>query len=249
MKKFLTFSGRMIFALQTCAILLFLVALPFVSFTASNLLVAVITLYAFSNIGVSLMLHRYWAHRSFEFKSATLKWIFTFITLISSRGSPLAWAHIHRDHHAHSDTENDPHRPGSFSFFSFKTTYIQKVNVFLIRDFMTKEHKFMHEYYLLFILVWLFALALINVQLVVFAWALPVVLNQVIQDLWNFFSHVNVGYRNHETDDNSRNVPFLWPFIFGEAWHNNHHKAPRATTKNKWWEFDPIGALITVIGK
>jgi len=88
---------------------------------------------------------------------------------------------------------------------------------------------------------------LINPLLFYFGWVLPVCINQIVQDLWNYFSHVDVGYRNFETKDNSRNVIWLWPLILGEAWHNNHHNRPMYSTKIKFWEFDPVDFLVRMV--
>ncbi len=242
-------SGPLILSIQYASLFITIAGAFFVSWTFSWILVALLFFYLYSAIGVSMMLHRYFSHKSFEFKNPILKWIFTGISIISSRGSPIAWVHIHREHHAYPDTDRDPHKPGKFSLFSFRTTYIKELKLFLIKDVLTKEQKFIHEYYLLFILAWCISLLLINPLLFYFAWALPVCLNQIAQDLWNYFSHVNVGYRNFETKDNSRNVTWLWPLILGESWHNNHHNAPSITTKVKKWEFDPINYIIGLVNK
>lgn len=47
------------------------------------------------------------------------------------------------------------------------------------------------------------------------------------------------GYRNYETDENSRNNIFVGLISNGEGWHNNHHAQPRAAAHgHKWWELD-----------
>lgn len=246
-KKYLTFSGKTITYIQFIALILTVIGSFLVPWSISWILVALFFFYLYSAIGVSMMLHRYFSHKSFEFRNPVLKWIFIAISIISSRGSPIAWVHIHREHHAYPDTDKDPHKPDKFSLFSFKTTYIKDLKLFLIKDILTKKQKFIHEHYLLFIALWCSILFLINPFLFYFAWVLPVCLNQIAQDLWNYFSHVNVGYRNFDTKDNSRNVIFLWPFILGEAWHNNHHNLPSTTTRVKKWEYDPVNYLIQLI--
>ena len=42
-----------------------------------------------------------------------------------------------------------------------------------------------------------------------------------INSLCHFF-----GRKRFDTDDESRNLAWLAPFSFGEAWHNNHHAFP-----------------------
>jgi stearoyl-CoA desaturase (delta-9 desaturase) len=47
------------------------------------------------------------------------------------------------------------------------------------------------------------------------------------------------GYRNYETDEESRNNWFVALFSGGEGWHNNHHGDQRSAAHgHKWWEFD-----------
>ena len=47
------------------------------------------------------------------------------------------------------------------------------------------------------------------------------------------------GYRNYETDEQSRNNVFVGLISNGEGWHNNHHADPRSAAHgHRWWEFD-----------
>lgn len=247
-KKFTTFNGNSFFVMQIIALVVSIVGIFIVDWSLLWIIVGIFFFYLYGVVGMGMMLHRFCSHKSFQFKNKNVEKFFTFVALISSRGSPLAWVHIHRMHHAYSDTEKDPHRPENFSLFSFKTTYIKEIKLFLIRDLMTKEHKFYHEYYFLILGIWCLTLFLISPYLFYFAWALPVFLNQISQDLWNYYSHVNVGYRNFNTKDNSRNVFWLWPLVLGEAWHNNHHNFPNSHDLTcRPAELDPINLLIQLV--
>ena len=54
----------------------------------------------------------------------------------------------------------------------------------------------------------------------------------------NSLTHL-FGYRNHDTDENSRNNWLVALVAAGEGWHNNHHADQRAAAHgHKWWEFD-----------
>ena len=58
----------------------------------------------------------------------------------------------------------------------------------------------------------------------------------------------SLGYRYYPTNDNSTNVLWLWPCLFGDAWHNNHHADPKNSNFSKrWWEIDPAHWLIKLI--
>ncbi|MGO9949987.1 MAG: hypothetical protein ACLPWG_24485, partial [Steroidobacteraceae bacterium] len=54
----------------------------------------------------------------------------------------------------------------------------------------------------------------------------------------NSFPHM-FGYRNYETNDNSRNNAWVAIITSGEGWHNNHHADPSsASNQRRWWEID-----------
>jgi stearoyl-CoA desaturase (delta-9 desaturase) len=199
------------------------------------------------------MLHRYYTHKSFEFKYVFLKWAFTFVSILSGRGSPLGWVYVHRRHHAYSDTEKDPHSPNDLGFKLFGFSHIEKhtdkVNIFLIKDLINNTQLKINQYYFLIILIYVIVLGTINFDLLYFTWALPVFLIQISQNSFNYFAHTS-GYRNFDTRDNSTNNIWLFPFIWGDAWHNNHHGNSAAnTTQIKWWELDPVRYIIKVIEK
>ena len=61
----------------------------------------------------TFFLHRYSAHHMFEMNKFWERFfhIFTFISQGSSYLNARAYAILHRLHHVHSDTKNDPHSP------------------------------------------------------------------------------------------------------------------------------------------
>jgi stearoyl-CoA desaturase (delta-9 desaturase) len=47
------------------------------------------------------------------------------------------------------------------------------------------------------------------------------------------------GYRNYDTDEDSRNNIVVGLIANGEGWHNNHHADPRSARHgHRWWEID-----------
>jgi stearoyl-CoA desaturase (delta-9 desaturase) len=223
-------------------------------FTLANILVTILSFYILNILGNWMTLHRYFSHKSFEFKNNTLKWIFISFALLSGRGSPLGWSYLHRKHHAYSDTERDPHSPKYlgykiFGFGHYKKQEEEPMQIFIVKDMMTKEHLFMHKWYIAIILTFVIVFAYFNLQLLYFVWILPAFLVQLSQNNFNYFGHM-YGYRNFETKDDSRNNKWLFPFILGEAWHNNHHANPKDySTKLKSTEYDPLMKLIEIIKK
>lgn len=247
-------TGKSLFFLQILSVvLMFMGILVFhVEFNSEYFLLAILMFYCYSVFGISMMLHRYYTHRSFEINSY-LKWFFTIFAVLAGRGSPIGWTYIHRIHHGYSDTEKDPHSPhfNTFKFIGFKPIQDtnKKINYFIIKDLMTPAQLRIDKYYLLLIFLFLTILWLIDFNLVFYMWALPVFIVSVSQTMFNYFAHTS-GYRNFETDDHSTNNVYLWPLILGDAWHNNHHhNAKNLSTKVRKFEFDPIVSVINVISK
>jgi stearoyl-CoA desaturase (delta-9 desaturase) len=61
-----------------------------------------------------------------------------------------------------------------------------------------------------------------------------------INSLCHFF-----GRQAFNTGDESRNLAWLAPFTFGEAWHNNHHAFPTSFEHGmRRWQVDPSRWLI-----
>src|SRR5437867_9264003 len=60
--------------------------------------------------------HRYASHRMFSMTPRTERTfhVLTYLSQGSSYLSPRAYAILHREHHAYSDTEKDPHAPSFF---------------------------------------------------------------------------------------------------------------------------------------
>ena len=52
------------------------------------------------------------------------------------------------------------------------------------------------------------------------------------------------------TEDESRNLAWLAPISFGEAWHNNHHAFPASASHGlRWIEIDPCGWVIRALAR
>ena len=56
------------------------------------------------------------------------------------------------------------------------------------------------------------------------------------------------GYRNYDTEENSRNNLIVGFLTHGEGWHNNHHAYPvSAVHGHRWWEFDLTYLVIRML--
>ena len=248
--KHLSATPKSLFILQIISLLTILIGMFFVDTAWAYTITAITAFYCYSIFGVSMMLHRFYSHKSFKLHPV-IKWFFTIFAVLSCRGSPIGWVYIHRLHHATSDTEKDPHSPhfDTFKFVGFKPVYddTKQINYFIVKELLTPAHINIDKYYMLLILTYIVLLGIINVNLIFYMWALPVFLVSVSQIAFNYFAHM-YGHRNFETKDRSTNNIYLWPFILGDAWHNNHHAhAEKISSKVKPFELDPLASIISLL--
>ena len=197
--------------------------------------------------GVTITYHRLLSHRSFK----TSKWFEYFGTLCATWGvvgSSLGWCSNHLQHHRYSDKPNDPHSPYQDPWWKVQWFSMFSEQLMIAPSLArSKFHLFVHRYYFYALFFIVIGLWLINPFAVVYAFLFPAAI------LWNAGSLVNnlshsVGYRTYETSDHSTNNFILGYIVFGEGWHNNHHKHPRSYNfGEKWWEFDPGFYIIKLI--
>ena len=188
-----------------------IIGLSYYDITPINLLLILIGYFTYSGIGISMMMHRYYTHRSFEFKSELIKKIFTYIAIISGRGSIIGWVYVHRLHHAFSDTERDPHDPKRYGwriFFSHMLNYGETVDKRIIKDLFNHEQLKINKYYNLYILLYWTLLLIIGPEFFVFFYCVPMLLSALALDLFVYLSH-DYGYRTYDTRDNIKNNWFI----------------------------------------
>ena len=74
-------------------------------------------LYGFGGFGVTIGLHRLWAHRSFE-AALPIRALLMCASSVANQGSIVHWVRDHRVHHRYSETAADPHDATRGLFFS-----------------------------------------------------------------------------------------------------------------------------------
>jgi stearoyl-CoA desaturase (delta-9 desaturase) len=213
----------------------------------------------------TFFLHRYAAHVMFHMNKFWERffYIFTWVTQGSSYLSPYAYGILHRLHHAHTDTEKDPHSPsytkGLFDLmlqtkniyaaintgkYPVEEKYLQnlpgwrKFDAFA--DAYSTRISWGVVYFILYLLLatqwwmWLF-------------FPVTCLMGPVHGAIINYFAH-KYGYRNFEMDDTSRNFLPVDILMMGESYHNNHHKLlSRPNFGVRWFEIDPAYPLIKLL--
>ena len=159
-------------------------------------------------------------------------------------------------HHRYSDTPKDPHSPVHKGFIMI--AYQQLLSYKRVLFGLMRREK----YYTSVVSDFDFDVSWQNKRGL---WYLPYVLHLVIalayrRSFWclvlgaAYFHHIMshpvqgwmvnsmghyLGYRNFNTEDNSRNNTMVAWLVAGEGYQNNHHRYPRAVKFSmKWWEFD-----------
>jgi stearoyl-CoA desaturase (delta-9 desaturase) len=232
-------------------------------------LVVFATTLLLAGFGVTIGFHRLFTHRSFK-TTGPLRVLFAVLGSAAMEGPVIEWVAYHRRHHAFSDHEGDPHSPhvghGSGVKGALRGLFYAHVGWVVFSDEPANEERYAPD------LLGDRAIRLIDrtffvwvVAGLAFAFGLGVALTGTVSGgltglLWggavrvlavhhitfsiNSLCHF-FGNRDFQTDDESRNLRWLAPFSFGEAWHNNHHAFPTSAAHGLTrWQFDPSKLVI-----
>jgi stearoyl-CoA desaturase (delta-9 desaturase) len=236
-------------------------------------LIFFITLVPFG-FGITVGYHRLFTHRSFK-TSAPMRLLWGILGSMALEGPVIEWVAYHRRHHTFSDEEGDPHSPhvghGNGWVGAIKGLFYAHVGWVLFSDEPAEEERyapdlladpvlrFVDRTFLLWAVLGLaipFGLGVALTGSVVgglFAllWGGAVrifFLHHItfcINSLCHFF-----GRQTFDTGDESRNLAWLAPLTFGEAWHNNHHAFPTSARHGLGrWELDPSAGVIWLMEK
>lgn len=244
-------SIRTLLAINIIASISFI---PFINFSWIWILVAILMYSCMNGLGIIVGNHRYWTHKSFEFKYSWMKYLCGVFSVISGTGSTIGWVGIHRNHHIKVDSDKDPHSPRYLNLFNMLFLRYKISGNDLLRQCtdIAKDGfmKFTHKYWLPCILTYIIGLSFISLEALYFMFIIPSMVTMILQAFTNYFCHRDIGYKNFVSDDKSKNIWWLAFLNFGEGWHNNHHCQPdKYSNKVKWWELDLAGNLISGIKK
>jgi stearoyl-CoA desaturase (delta-9 desaturase) len=215
----------------------------------------------------TFFLHRYAAHKSFQMSKGWERFffVFTYITQGSSYLSPRAYGVMHRIHHAHTDTELDPHSPSYDKNLLAMMWRTKKTYSAILYEQVPVEEKYTKNvpdwrWFDLWCNSYTSRLLWIGVYITLYllfapsAWYLLLVPIHAIMGplhgvIINWFAH-KYGKVNFETDNTSRNLFKVDWLMFGEGYHNNHHQYPaRPNFAAKKGEFDFCYPIIKALHK
>ncbi len=255
------------YAINIAAIhLLALLALVPWFFSWTGVVLCLGGLYVFGTLGINLAFHRMLTHRSLKVPR-WLEYTFATLAVCCLQDSPARWVAIHRQHHQHSDEQDDPHSPlvsiiwGHVGWVFVRSTGHDRTMHFehYCRDILRDPYYMWLERRLHWFWVYLAHAVAYFVAGLAIGWAMSgvymtgvqfgasllvwgVLLRTVL--VWHITWTVNslghiFGYQNYETGDSSRNNWIFALLSNGDGWHNNHHAHQNcAAHGHKWWEFD-----------
>jgi stearoyl-CoA desaturase (Delta-9 desaturase) len=200
---------------------------------------------------VTLYLHRCQTHRSITFHPAVAH-LMRFWLWVRTSMPTREWVAVHRCHHAHVDTAEDPHSPifygiwrvvflgtGLYHKAAHNDAVIEQYGKGTPDDVMDRwvytPLAVLGPVFTLVTNALLFGSWGLAMWLFEMAW-IPFFAAGVINGLGHWW-----GYRNFQTPDQSRNLPSkFWSIITcGEALHNNHHhiqNSPRFAMRPGEWD-------------
>ncbi|RYD72634.1 MAG: acyl-CoA desaturase, partial [Sphingobacteriales bacterium] len=214
--------------------------------------------YFFGMFFITAGYHRYFSHRSYKL-NRFWQFFFAWMCMASAQKGVLWWAANHRDHHIHSDEEDDLHSPVQHGFWHSHMGWIfdpksQGYNAKKIADFgKYPELRFLDKHYWIPTAFMGTLIALLGLYftgtMAPFVWGYVFTLVCLYQASYtvNSLAHV-YGKRRFETTDDSRNNWFLAIITLGEGWHNNHHHCKSSCRQGyKWYEIDMTFYMLTML--
>jgi fatty-acid desaturase len=239
-------------------------------FSRTGVVVALLGFYVFGVLGINIGFHRLLAHRGFSCPK-WLEHLLAIFGVCSLQGSPAFWVAAHRRHHQHSDEQPDPHSPLVNFFWAHMGWLLVETGVLaplgwklqyakdLLHDPFYEHLERSYVWVALGSWIGFFIVGVAGGFLIgesslqalqlgasLLLWGVIVRTIVVWHITWSVNSVTHLwGYRNYESDENSRNNVVIGILAAGEGWHNNHHADQRAAKHGHlWWEVD--GTYLTI---
>ncbi len=229
-------------------------------------------LYPLTGMGITVGFHRHLTHRAFKAKRP-VRAVLAALGSAAIEGPVISWVADHRKHHAFSDQEGDPHSPHVDHGVGFRGALRGLVHAHLgwlfVHDQRALKVRYARDLIEDPLIRWVdrtFVLWVVLGLLAPFVlgfWIGGSVIAGLTGLLWGglvrvfLLHHVTYsinslchffGRQRFKTDDESRNLAWLAPLSFGEAWHNNHHAFPTSAAHGlRRWEFDPSALVIRLL--
>lgn len=219
-------------------------------------LAVAVGLYAVRMFAITGFYHRYFSHKAFK----THRWhqfLWAAIGASATQRGPLWWAAHHRQHHRHTESDEDPHDSRRGFWWSHLGWILSERHFETQQDQIKDFNKFPELVWLdrfdsampalLALIVFLFGsmlgafaphLGTGGLQMLFWGYLVSTLVLLHVTLCINSLAH-RFGSRPYATADTSRNSLPLAVLTLGEGWHNNHHRYCGSARQGfKWWEVD-----------
>jgi|TARA_A100001035_G_scaffold277994_1_gene275934 fatty-acid desaturase len=205
----------------------------FYGMTLTNIVTVSAMYFLFMAVGMVSTFHRFYSHKSFEFRNKFLEYFCTSLGLLSGSGSVFGWCAVHNKHHDKHDTPEDPHDPNRGLLSLLTLNYDYNIELKYVKYlFKNKFLMFTHKYYYLLIISYIGLLySLFGLQGIIFGFCMPSALCVVGQGMTTYFLH---------KDGNPQCVRWMNFLVFGDGNHSEHHQ----NTKKYKLKYDDVSGWI-----
>lgn len=212
----------------------------------------VIVVLALSHVTImatTIYLHRCQAHRSVDLHPAVAH-AFRFWLWLTTGMRTIEWVAVHRKHHTHTESEEDPHSPHQTGIWKvlLEGQELYRAEAANPETLAKYGHGCPDDWiernlYTRFksggiavlgaLMLILFGVIGLTIWALLMIW-IPLWAAGVINGIGHY-----IGYRNFEPEDGSTNIVPFGILVGGEELHNNHHAFPSsARLSQRWYEFD-----------
>jgi stearoyl-CoA desaturase (delta-9 desaturase) len=229
-------------------------------------------MYVATGLGITVGFHRLFTHRAFKTTKA-MRFVLAALGSAAIEGPVISWVADHRKHHAFSDQPGDPHSPhvehGHGLKGALRGLAHAHVGWLFIHTHRARKTRYAPDLLNDPVVKWVNDTFLLWV---IVGFVVPFVLGAAIGGSWmagltgmlwgglvrilvlhhatysiNSLCHF-FGRRDFDTGDESRNLAWLVPLTFGEAWHNGHHAFPTSARHGlQRGQWDPSASVINAL--
>ena len=234
--------------------------------------VVFVIMYMATGLGITVGFHRHFTHRSFK-TSKPARAVLAVLGSAAIEGPIISWVADHRKHHTFADQEGDPHSPHVDHGVGWRGAFKGLVHAHVGWLFIHTQRGLRRRYardliddpivnfvdrkfvvwavgglVLAFALGWAIGGSLYaGLTGLLWGGAVRMLVVHHVTFSINSLCH-SFGRRPFPTGDQSRNLAWLAPLAFGEAWHNNHHAFPTSARHGLGRrQLDPAAGLIRLL--
>ena len=211
--------------------------------------------YIIGGLSITAGYHRLFSHKTYS-ASPVFEWLILIGSTLAVQWTALIWAHDHRLHHKHVDTDKDPYSiKKGFWYAHMLWLFLDKrdFDSTVVPDLMKNPRvMFQHRYYLPLtvvtnLAVFLIACFFLHPLTALYA-AFLLRVFAIHHSTWfiNSLAHT-WGAKTYVRELSAMDNAILAVLTFGEGYHNFHH-AFAGDFRNgvRWWHFDPTKWLLQV---